>query len=100
LTDVETAVGEAVSSAVDAGTRRDEGMIVRAQRAEHGLVIEIQAEGQGFEAFLRDLGRRMRSPRGYGVRIMTALMDSVEFSDRDRRIRLTKLLHEQASTLD
>ena len=54
--------------------------------------VEIQDSGPGFNGDLRTRNGRVLTPRGYGSRLMTTLMDAVEFADNGRCVRLTKYL--------
>ncbi len=89
LIDIESAAGEAINNAIEHGHHPEKGIRVRARRLADGLLIEIQDYGVGFRAKLREVNRQALAPRGYGIRIMTATMDVVEFSDAGRCVRLT-----------
>jgi len=92
LDDIETAVGEALANAVEHGHHPEKGVTVKARELGNGIVIEIHDSGPGFEGDLRHRNRMLLTPRGYGIRLMTMLMDVVEFTDGGRCVRLTKYL--------
>lgn len=92
LDDVENAVGEAVTNAIEHRSHPEQGVTVTARRIPNGITIEVRDQGRGFEASLLERNRRKLAPRGYGIRIMTASMNAVEFADNGRCVRLTKYL--------
>lgn len=92
LDDIESAAGEAVANAVEHGHHPEKGVSVKARCLDNGILIEVHDNGPGFKGDLRDRNRRRIMPRGYGIRLMTTLMDAVEFTDNGRRVRLTKFL--------
>lgn len=92
LDDIESAVGEAMAGAVAYGHRPEKGVVVKARSFANGLIIEIHDNGPGFKGDLRTRNGGRLTPRGYGVRLMTTLMDAVEFRDNGRCVRLTKYL--------
>lgn len=91
LDDIESAAGEALANAVVHGRDAERGVTVKARLAGGGLTIEIHDSGPGFAGDLRTRNSRF-TPRGYGIRLMTTLMDQVEFTDNGRCVRLTKYL--------
>lgn len=92
LDDIESAVGEAVANAFEHGHHAEKGVTVRARSLTNGLTIEIHDAGPGFKGDLRTHNGPQLTPRGYGIRLMTTLMDAVEFADNGRCVRLTKYL--------
>jgi anti-sigma regulatory factor (Ser/Thr protein kinase) len=92
LTDIESAVGEALANAIEHGHHPEKGFTVRANCLPDRLLIEVRDGGPGCEEDLRDRNRSKMAPRGYGIRIMTTVMDAVEFSERGTCVRLTKYL--------
>jgi anti-sigma regulatory factor (Ser/Thr protein kinase) len=95
--DIALAVGEALANAVEHGNK-DAGFIELACRFEGGtLIIEVQDGGTGFD--VERVVRRQREPhsvRGFGITIMESLMDTVEYGDRGRFVRLHKRLGTEA----
>jgi len=93
LTDVELAVGEALANSAEHGRAAE--IRIHCWFTRISLVVEIQDDGEGFsDSSLLDRPRHPHdpAPRGYGLLIMRHSMDRVEFTDRGRRVRLTKLL--------
>lgn len=90
LTDLELAVGEAVSNAVQYG----EGISLHvACWTERGnLVTEIGSRGDGFGRIGPPELPPIGSVRGYGLFIIHHVVDAVEFFDGGTRMRLTKRL--------
>jgi len=92
LDDIESAAGEALANAVEHGHHPEKGVAVRARCLANGIAIEVHDSGPGFPGDLRSRNKDTLTPRGYGIRLMTTLMDSVEFTDNGRCVRLTKYL--------
>jgi anti-sigma regulatory factor (Ser/Thr protein kinase) len=92
LDDIESAVGEAIAGAVGYSRNAEKGVVVKARTLANGLTVEIHDSGPGFKGDLRSQNEGRLTPRGYGVRLMTTLMDAVEFADNGRCVRLTKYL--------
>jgi anti-sigma regulatory factor (Ser/Thr protein kinase) len=93
LTEIELAVGEALANSAEHGGAGE--IRVRCWFTEASLVVEIEDDGEGFnEVTILDRPRHPQdpAPRGYGLMIMRHSMDRVQFGDRGRRVRLTKLL--------
>ena len=89
LYDVEITVGEAMANSIEHG----EATQVELNCSFDGnvLVIDLQDDGRGFAPKVENGQQQPRSlNRGHGISIMRASMDTVEFSDRGRRLRLTK----------
>ena len=91
LADVEYAVGEALANSAEHGG----GSMVTLScwRDAEKVVVEISNRGGGFEPTLRDANQRLKD-RGFGLYLMHALSDGVEFFDGGRRVRLHKRLRE------
>lgn len=91
LADVEYAVGEALANSAEHGG----GSIVTLSCWHDGekVVVEVSDRGGGFEPYLRDLSRGSND-RGFGLHLMHALSDGVEFFDGGRRVRVHKQLRE------
>lgn len=91
LAEVEYAVGEALANSAEHGG----GSIMTLSCWHDGekVVVEVSDRGGGFHPSLRDLGQRS-GDRGFGLHLMHALTDSVEFFDDGRRVRLHKRLRE------
>ena len=89
LADVEYAVGEALANSAEHGG----GSIVTLScwRDAEKVVVEISDRGGGFEPTLRDANQPSKD-RGFGLHLMHALSDGVEFFDGGRRVRLHKRL--------
>lgn len=90
LADVEYAVGEALANSAEHG-----GSIITLScwRDADKVVVEISDRGGGFEPTLRHADQRSKD-RGFGLHLMHALSDGVEFFDGGRRVRLHKRLRE------
>ncbi|MFN2461390.1 MAG: ATP-binding protein [Candidatus Velthaea sp.] len=92
LSDVESAVGEALANAAEHGGGASCEFEVTARCDRDTLVVEVADKGPGFEHwnatdFLRPLDS---APRGFGIFIMRAVMDRVEYSEGGRHLRLVK----------
>jgi anti-sigma regulatory factor (Ser/Thr protein kinase) len=92
LDDLECAIGEALANAAEHGRREGAGISVSATLEAQTLTIEVRDSGPGFPGwnatdFLRPMSD---APRGFGIFIMRALMDKVEYTERGRHVRLTK----------
>lgn len=85
---MEYAVGEALANSAEHGG----GSIVTLScwRDAERVVVEISDRGGGFEPTLRDA--QLSKDRGFGLHLMHALSDGVEFFDGGRRVRLHKRL--------
>jgi anti-sigma regulatory factor (Ser/Thr protein kinase) len=92
LTDIESAVGEALANCAEHGHVSGTQIDVRCRFDGRGLSIEIADAGKGFErwnacGFVKPLST---APRGYGTFIMRRLMDEIEYTERGTRVRLLK----------
>lgn len=99
ITDIESAIGEALANAAEHGRTAEGHFGVEALMDGDRLVVTIKDEGVGFERwnatqYIRPLAD---SPRGFGIFIMRELMDEVEFSDRGSRLKLVKRLPAESS---
>jgi anti-sigma regulatory factor (Ser/Thr protein kinase) len=92
LTDIESAVGEALANCAEHGSVNGSTIDVRCRYSDGMLSIEIQDGGGGFEHWTaRDCPRpQSDAPRGYGTYIMRRLMDEIEYSERGTRVRMVK----------
>ncbi len=73
LEDLRLAVSEACTNAVEAGT--DKRIILRAVQEDGHLEVLIEDSG-------RALGSEGMAANGFGLQLLTALVDDVEFVDR------------------
>lgn len=74
LEDLRLAVSEACTNAVEAGGSRR--VVLRASQEDHHLEVVIEAAG-------RALGSEGMAANGFGLQLLTALVDDVEFIDGD-----------------
>jgi anti-sigma regulatory factor (Ser/Thr protein kinase) len=92
LGDIEYAVGEALANAAEHGHDESGFISVRAFSEDGVFVVEIKDCGRGFHSW--DNCERSSPPentlRGFGIFLMRALMDEVEYSHGGSRIRLIK----------
>ena len=92
LNDIMAAVGEALANCVEHG--RGSEIEVRCWREDECVTIEI-AGSKSFDflaAMKKSESAETSALRGYGMRIMRGLMDSLQYLDRGRTVRLTKRL--------
>jgi anti-sigma regulatory factor (Ser/Thr protein kinase) len=96
--DIALAAGEALANAVEHGSK-DLGFIGLVCRFDDGvLTVEIRDEGPGFDVTAAMKRRReATSVRGFGITIMRALMDSVDYEHRGTLVRLRKRLKADAT---
>ena len=92
LSDIESAVGEALANCAEHGYVNGTQIDVRCRFDGRELSVEIKDAGQGFDRwnasdFVKPLSA---APRGYGTFIMRRLMDEMEYTDHGSRIRLVK----------
>jgi anti-sigma regulatory factor (Ser/Thr protein kinase) len=92
LSDIESAVGEALANCAEHGYVNGTNIDVRCRCDGRELTIEIADAGKGFERwnaceFVKPLSS---APRGYGTFIMRRLMDEIEYTERGTRVRLLK----------
>lgn len=99
--DIKLAFHEALVNAIKHGNKFSPELQVevRVERKGNDLTIEIRDEGQGFDV------KRLLDPThpgnlnrtsGRGVFLIKKLMDSVEFFDCGRTIRMVKSLNKEA----
>ncbi len=98
LSDIESAVGEALANCAEHGYVNGTHIDVRCSFDGEALTIEIKDAGQGFDRWdATDFVKPLSSaPRGYGTYIMRRLMDEIEYSERGTRVRLVKRRDEAA----
>ena len=93
LSDVETAIGEALANAVEHGHRAGSDIQVRIFVERAMVVIEVRDDGTGFIS--QDVPAASPGydvPRGFGIYLMRHLMDQVEFTMSGTCVRLAKRL--------
>jgi anti-sigma regulatory factor (Ser/Thr protein kinase) len=91
LSDIETAVGEALANAAEHGHRADTGFEVRVSVERDLVVIEVQDDGAGFTTTAGSKPTH-DSPRGFGIYLMRHLMDEVDYKANGTCVRLAKRL--------
>ncbi|MGH7729516.1 MAG: ATP-binding protein [Vulcanimicrobiaceae bacterium] len=91
LTEIGLAVGEALANAVEHGNV-EEGELSVLCRFEDGiLTIEVEDDGSGFDVSRQVASvRDPQAVRGFGIEIMRAVMDGVQFEARGNRVCLRK----------
>ena len=94
LSDIESAVGEALANSAEHGSKSGTAVDVRARCDGDKFVVEVTDAGPGFQRWdAVDYVRPMHNAsRGYGIYIMRELMDEIEYSERGTRLRLAKRL--------
>jgi anti-sigma regulatory factor (Ser/Thr protein kinase) len=92
LSDIESAVGEALANCAEHGYVNGTSIDVRCRFDGRELSIEIKDAGKGFDRWdASDYVKPLSTaPRGYGTYIMRRLMDQIEYSERGTRVRLVK----------
>jgi len=98
--DISLAAGEALANSVEHGNKSLGRISVRCRFMDGELEIEVSDGGPGFD-YTRIIGRR-REPdalRGFGISIMHAVMDTVQYEARGATVRLRKKL-DGANTAD
>jgi anti-sigma regulatory factor (Ser/Thr protein kinase) len=92
LSDIESAVGEALANCAEHGHANGTSIDVRCGFDGRELTVEIADAGKGFERWNAcDFVKPISSaPRGYGTFIMRRLMDEIEYTERGTRVRLLK----------
>jgi anti-sigma regulatory factor (Ser/Thr protein kinase) len=89
--EIALAAGEALANAVEHGTKDVGYITVRCSFADGELSVEVNDDGAGFD--FESVGSRHRDPnagRGFGISIMKAIMDCVQFEGRGELVRLRK----------
>ena len=101
LSDIETAVGEALANAVEHGNRFCGHIGVWCDFGDDALTVEIRDQGPGFRFGSVPEGERgdaLGAARGFGISIMHRLMDEVHFVCGGKHVvRLTKRLEPGAA---
>jgi anti-sigma regulatory factor (Ser/Thr protein kinase) len=94
LADIETAIGEALANAAEHGHRPGGAFDVAAYVDGGVAVIEVLDEGAGFTTSLAEPATLPRPDvsRGFGIFLMRELMDSLEYDEQGRCVRLKKRL--------
>ncbi len=90
--DIRLAAGEALNNAVEHGrARRSSGFSVACTFSDNEMAIEIHDNGQGFNAeqSLEGPPGELRG-RGFGIYLMSRLMDNVRFDRGGTRVRLIR----------
>jgi serine/threonine-protein kinase RsbW len=88
--DVLLATGEALANAAEHGYRVRGTISLRVRITAERIEVHVTDDGQGFTPRPRHAGTNPYAPRGFGIHIMRTLMDSVEFHDNGRHVRLIK----------
>ncbi len=90
--DLELAVGEALANAVEHGHTAGGSIEVSASCRNEVLTVEVKDNGRGFDAWQNPgtTPSAPTSPRGFGIHIMRATVDHVQFLDGGTRVVLTK----------
>jgi len=92
LADLEIAIGEALANAGEHGHVPGGSIAVSASFEGGILKIEVKDDGPGFDGWKSsaDTARVVSSPRGFGLHIMRAVADRIEYRDDGRRVIITK----------
>jgi anti-sigma regulatory factor (Ser/Thr protein kinase) len=92
LSDIESAVGEALANCAEHGYVNGTNIEVRCWFDGRQLTVEIKDAGKGFDRWnASDYVKPMSTaPRGFGTYIMRRLMDEIEYSEHGTRVRLVK----------
>jgi anti-sigma regulatory factor (Ser/Thr protein kinase) len=88
LVSFEMALGEALANCVEHGG--GPSLAVTCWRDDASLVAEIRHEGRGFEPPATVAAPPQGALRGYGLFIMHAVLDRIEFLEGGRGLRLSK----------
>jgi anti-sigma regulatory factor (Ser/Thr protein kinase) len=96
LSDIETAVGEAIANAIEHGSRFRGFYTIQCNFECGVLNVSVSDGGAGFDDGTRPgeniRERRTPSLRGYGIYLMRTLMNRVSFQDGGRTVVLEKRL--------
>ena len=92
LSDIETAIGEALANAAEHGHREASGIDVRVFVDRDMLVVEVEDDGAGFASSHPRENPGHDAPRGFGIYLMRHLMDEVSYSATGTCVRLAKRL--------
>ena len=95
LSDIETAVGEAVANAIEHGNRMRGAFTLTCTFEDGMLQISVSDSGAGFDDATKppiDTTPERRTPslRGYGIYLMRTLMHRVSFEDGGTTVVLEK----------
>jgi anti-sigma regulatory factor (Ser/Thr protein kinase) len=88
--DVVLAVGEALANAAEHGHRSNGTLSIEARITATAMEIEISDDGHGFAPRPHPAAPDSYAARGFGIYIMRSVMDTVEFHDGGRRVRLVR----------
>lgn len=99
--DLKLAISEAVNNAIDHGNRREDGKLVAVVFEIDGEKLEIRISDQGAGVERLDLSRRVVDEanleagqlRGFGMYLISALVDDLEVSSSQRGTMLTLRLY-------
>ncbi|MGH7661596.1 MAG: ATP-binding protein [Vulcanimicrobiaceae bacterium] len=91
LSDLTSAVGEALTNAAQHGYRPQTSITVRCLADVEQIAVEVEDQGPGF-APAPSLDDKKRESPGNGLTIMFCLVDRVSFEKNGRVIRLEKRL--------
>ena len=94
LSDIESAVGEALANCAEHGFRSGTEIDVHCGFDGQTLTVEINDAGNGFARWnaTEHAPPRANALRGYGTYIMRCLMDDMAYSERGTRLVLVKRL--------
>ena len=91
ISDLETAVGEALANAAEHGHRPDGRLHVQARLTGDGIEVEVTDDGRGFAPRLCAVEHPPAlAPRGYGLFLIRAMVDEIEFRDNGRTVWFRK----------
>jgi anti-sigma regulatory factor (Ser/Thr protein kinase) len=92
LAELEIAIGEALANAAEHGHAPGASIEVVASFDGDALTVEVKDDGPGFDGWEAPATtpRVAGSPRGFGLHIMRAVADRIEFRDDGRRVIITK----------
>ena len=87
-TDFETAIGEALANVIEHG--KCSQLTIECWYARKRVTAEIAQNGIGFEPPARARAPQHGATRGYGLFIMRAILDQVDYRENGTRVRLVK----------
>ncbi len=92
LSDIESAVGEALANCAEHGYVNGTNIDVRCRFDGREFTVEIKDAGKGFDRWnASDYVKPLSTaPRGFGTFIMRQLMDEMEYTDHGTQVRLVK----------
>ena len=98
LSDIESALGEALANAVEHGHCDHGWFRVNCEFDSEALIMEVKDLGGGFDFDQPIAAERTElQPRGFGRTIMRACMDDVHYADGGTRVRLIKRVPEEGA---